>query len=113
MKTHHNIPIAACYKSVQSELKKTTQVRDSIWNFLLRNIDHPEWSNLKRTVNRLNNNIDNLKKQNIMNSEFTDMRQNRKQAQKALKKVREYRTGKKFKMVQVDKKTWKEVVVNE
>ncbi len=98
----------------KKELKKQQQTRDLLLEFLLRNIDHPEWSHLKRIVNKLNDNIEKLKAMpNPLDYEFQDMRQNRIQAKKALKKVKAAREGKTYKTVQVDKKTWKEVLVNE
>ena len=92
--------------------KKLERTRNKIWSFLMNNLDHQNWAQLKRIHNRLTDDLEKLKAMHDENEyAFQDMRENRKAALQLLRKVKQARKGRIFNLIKTDKRTWKEIEV--
>ena len=95
--------------NVEKLAERLEKTRKAIWHDLMNHIDQEHWATLKRFHNRLTDNIEKLKTMHDENEyAFQDMRDNRKAALQLLRKVKQARKGKKFSLIKMDGRTWKE-----
>ncbi len=93
-------------------IKKLERTRNRVWSYLMNNIDHQNWAQLKRMHNRLTDDLEKLKAMHEENEyAFQDMRENRKAALQLLRKVKQARKGRKFNLLKKDRRTWVETEV--
>jgi len=85
---------------------------EELFNFLMENIDSPSWRILKRHDNHLFNLELKLIKLNTNNMNIIHDAHNKViEARKVLKKVKKERAKNQYKRVQIDSKTYKEVLI--
>ncbi len=96
---------------IEQLLKKLTRTRKAIWSDLMNHIDSENWSTLKRMHNRLTDDIEKLRNMKMHIEEMDSMRLHHKEALKVLAKVKKDRKGRKFQLIKVDARTWKETEV--
>lgn len=92
--------------------KELTKTRQAVWSYLMNNIDHEHWATLKRMHNRLSDDLEKLKQMKIQIEEMDSMRLHHVEAIKILRKLKKARAGRKFRLVKIDLRTWKEIEVN-
>ncbi len=99
--------------NIDKLIARLTKTRQKVWHYLMNHIDHVNWSTLKRIHNRLSDDLEKLKTMNMKMTveEMDSMRIHRKEALKVLAKLKKARKGRKFNLVKIDRRTWKETEV--
>ncbi len=94
--------------NIKRTISKLEKTRQDVWSFLMNNIDHENWSVLKRMHNRLSDDLEKLRDMKMKIEEMDSMHLHHKEALKMLAKLKKARKGKRFRLIKKDMRTWVE-----